>query len=93
MDGAADNLKYGAYRAYIRIKKGKTDATLDFLHVAYDQAINGVTDAYTLVGALGHDMSAKARVVADLEYGRNPDFDNEVKALLRFVYRFGARAR
>lgn len=93
MDGATDKLKYGAYRAYIRKKKGKTDATLDFLHVAYDQAINGVTDAYTLVGALGHDMSVKARVVADLEYGRNPDFDNEVKALLRFVYRFGAKAR
>ena len=93
MDGSTDRLKYGEYRGYARKTWGKTDATIDLLLVSYDEPINGVENAYTAVGAVGYDFSRRARGVADLEYGRNPDFDNEVKAFVRLVYRFGALTR
>ena len=89
MDGSTDRLKYGELRGYARKKWDKTDATIDLLLVSYDEPINGVENAYTAVGAVGYDFSKRARGVADLEYGHNPDFDNEVKAFVRFVYRFG----
>ena len=93
MDGETDRLKYGEYRAYAQKQWAKTDATVDLLVVSYDEEINGVKNVYTAVAAVGYAFNAQARAVADLEYGRNPEFDKEVRAMVRFVYRFDVSSR
>jgi len=93
MDGETDRLKYGEYRAYAQKQWARTDATVDLLVVSYDEEINGVKNVYTAVAAVGYAFNAQARALADLEYGRNPEFDKEVRAMVRFVYRFDVSSR
>ncbi len=88
MDGKDDRLKYDEYRAYVYKKFGKADLTLDALDVKYEQAINGVKDAYSVSLAIGYDLTEKLKVGADVEYSKNPDFDKDVRAFLKAIYRF-----
>ena len=91
MDGPTDRLQYDEQRLYGVKKISKIDLTLDLMHVGYQQAINGVNNAYTTSGAVGYALSSKARIVADIEYGKNPDFDRDVRSMLTFVYTFDAK--
>jgi putative NIF3 family GTP cyclohydrolase 1 type 2 len=69
----------------------KADVTIDLLHVGYDQAINGVNDAYTAVAAAGYALTPKARIVADVDYSKNPEFNKDVRGMLTFVYDFDGK--
>ena len=88
MDGPTDSLQYDDLRVYVTKKIQKVDITLDFLWVHYQQAINGVDNAYTGVAAAGLMLSPKAKIVADVEYSKNPDFDKDVRGMLTLVYSF-----
>jgi hypothetical protein len=92
MDGGADDLRYYQYRVFASKRVGLADLTVDFLDVDYDRAINGKDNAFTIVGAAGYDLSPRYRVGANLEYSENPYFDEELKALLKFIYSFGKEA-
>ncbi|RJQ53355.1 MAG: hypothetical protein C4526_06825 [Nitrospiraceae bacterium] len=91
MSGEADDKKYTEYRAYGYKSFGKTGVTVDLFDVSYDKKINDVKNAYAAVVAAGYDLSENVRVAADLEYGRNPFFDDELKLFLKLLYRFGDR--
>lgn len=89
MSGETDKLKYTELRVYAYKKLGKAaDVTADFFNVSYDERINGVKNAYAAVVAVGYNLTKNARVAADIEYAHNPLFDKEVKAFLKFLYRF-----
>ena len=88
MDGPTADLKYDEQRIYIFKKFSKADVTLDVVHVAYDQAIKGVSDSWSGSAALGYSFSPKLRAVADAEYAKNPDFDQDVRGMLSLVYNF-----
>jgi hypothetical protein len=91
MSGPTADLRYDEQRAYVFKQIAKADVTLDFLHVAYDEAINGVSDAYTTTAAAGYSFTPKARFVADVEYAKNPDYNRDVRGMLTFVYAFDAK--
>ena len=91
MDGPTAQLQYDDQRIYVTKQFSKTDITLDILHVAYQQEINGISDAYSLTAAAGYALTPKARVVADVEYAKNPQFDKDVRGMLTFVYAFDAK--
>lgn len=88
MQGNTDRLKYTEFRAYGSRKFGKFDMALHLFDVLYDEKINGIKNAYAVMAAAGYDLSKKVRVAADVEYGRNPFFSKEVRALFRLIYRF-----
>ena len=88
MNGPTVDLRYDEQRAYVFIKAAKADVTLDVVHVAYDQAINTVSDAWSGSAALGYSFTPKVRVVADAAYSTNPDFDRDVQGMLSLVYSF-----
>jgi len=88
MSGNADRLSYYEYRAFGMKKFGSADVTVDLLNVKYDVAVNGVTNAYTAVLAAGYELSEKLKLGADLEYSKNPDYDKDVRAFLKLIYRF-----
>ncbi len=90
MEGETDKLKYSEYRVYGYNKFGKTDVALDVIDIAYDASINGVKDAYSASLAALYDLTEEWKVGADVEYSRNPDFDKDVRAFLKVLYRFGA---
>lgn len=95
MAGDADRLRYSEYRVYGFKKIDKTDVAVDLLDVKYDSAINGVSNAYSATVSAGYELTEKLKLGADIEYSRNPDFDKDVRAFIKAIYRFdvGSGAR
>lgn len=92
MDGETDRLRYVETRVFAAKKLGHADLTIDAININYDKDINGIRNSYAITGAAGYEINRKLKVGADLEYSRNPDFDNEVRALLKATYTFDTKA-
>jgi hypothetical protein len=88
MEGSVDRLRFYEYRIFASKKLGKADLTLDVIDLNYDQKMNNVKNALTIVAASSYEMSHSLKIGADIEYSKNPDFDNEVKGLVKLTYLF-----
>ena len=88
MAGDVERLKYKEYRVYGYSKFGKMDATLDYLLVNYDEAINLVHAAYSVTLAAAYELTEKLKIGADVEYSKNPDFDRDVRTFFKLTYNF-----
>ncbi|HSQ78673.1 MAG TPA: hypothetical protein VLN91_07245 [Nitrospirota bacterium] len=88
MYGATDKLRYNEYRAYAFTSFGLINVTADCLVVRYDEEINGVRNAYAVVLAGGYTLTPKAKIGVDVEYEKNPNFNSDVRGLIKFVYNF-----
>ena len=89
MDGHENDLRYNQYRTYATGKIRNFDITADLMDVNYDRKINRVTDAYALVGSIGYNINSSMRVASDIEYSKSPYFDDDVRGMLKFIYKFG----
>ena len=92
MYGKVDKLSYYEYRAFASKKLGHTDLTLDATNVNYDKKINGISDSYAVTCAAGYELSRKLKVGADVEYSKNPEFNREVRALVKATYTFDTKS-
>ena len=88
MDGDTDRLKYDEYRIYASKKIGKIDMAIDLLDVKYKEPINEVTNAYSATIAAGYELKHNLKLGLDVEYSKNPDFDKDVRAFAKVIYRF-----
>jgi hypothetical protein len=88
MEGNIDRLRFYEYRIFASKKLGKAALTLDVINLNYDQRMNNVKNALTIVAASSYDMSQNLKIGADVEYSKNPYFDNEVKGLVKLTYLF-----
>jgi hypothetical protein len=88
MYGETDKLRYNEYRAYAFTTFGLFNVTADYLVVRYDEEINGVRNAYAAVLAGGYALTPNARIGVDVDYEKNPDFNKDVRGLVKFVYNF-----
>ncbi|MDD2898520.1 MAG: hypothetical protein PHI31_07380 [Desulfuromonadaceae bacterium] len=91
MDGETDKLRYLELRAFASKKIGHADLTVDGLMVSYDKDINGIKNSYSITGAAGYEVNQKLKIGADIEYSKNPDFDNELRALVKAIYTFDTK--
>lgn len=90
MDGETNRLQYDEYRIYASKKIDKIDVAVDLLDVKYKEPVNDVASAYSATLAAGYELSQKLKLGADVEYSKNPDFDKDVRFLLKLNYRFDA---
>lgn len=88
MYGDTDRLRYIEYRLYALKKLGAVDVAAEFFNVNYDRRINGVKNSFALTGSAGYRFNERLRVWGDLEYGQNPDFDDELRGLVKLAYAF-----
>jgi hypothetical protein len=89
MNGQTVNLRYNEYRLYGQRKFGSwADLTADLFNVAYSQEINGVKNALSASLAYGRTLSTRARLTADIEYSKNPYFNQDIRGLVKLVYNF-----
>ena len=97
MDGETSRLRFYKYRAFASKKLGKMDITLDFLDVSYDEAVDGMKNAYSVTGALAYALTENLRVAADINYLKDPFYDNAVAGFIKVTYafdkEFGAEGR
>ena len=88
MEGSVGKLRYLEFRAFASKKIGHADLTIDAVNVNYDRNINGIRSTYAITGAAGYEFNRKLKIGADIGYSRNPDFDNEIRALVKVTYTF-----
>jgi hypothetical protein len=91
MDGKQDRLRYSEYRVFASKKIDKLDLTADFFDVNYDSSINGIKNTFSLAGAASYGFAEHIRVSADVDYSKNPNFDNEVKGFVKITYAFDTK--
>lgn len=91
MEGDINRLRYSEFRAFVSKKIGHADLTVDANNTNYDESINGIRNSYVITGAALYELNRKLKVGADLEYSRNPDFDREVRALVKAIYTFDSK--
>ena len=91
MDGGVDKLRYVEARVFASAKYGQVDLTLDAINVNYDKSINGISNSYAITSAVGYAVNRKLKVGADVEYSRNPDYDSEVRGLVKVIYAFDTK--
>jgi len=90
MNGDDDSLKYNEYRLFLSRRFGPADATIDLYDLNFDQERNGEKHAYSATLALGYDLRKYLRIGGDVEYGKNPDFDSEVRGMIKLLYNFSS---
>jgi hypothetical protein len=88
MDGITERLQYDEYAAYTSWKGDSAEIALQFIHIAYQQEINGLMSGDSASAAAGYAVTPKIRIRADIEYARNPDFNRDIRAMVTFEYRF-----
>lgn len=88
MNGETDRLRYDEYRLFASKRFGRADLTVDFLDIDYDRSINGIKNTFSLSGATTYELSERFKIGADVDYSRTPDFDNEVRGLVKISYAF-----
>lgn len=88
MDGKTDRLNFLEFRAFASKKIAQLNLALDFINLNYDERMSGLRNVYTIAGAASYDVNEKLKVAADVDYSKNPDFDNEVKGLVKLTYAF-----
>ena len=91
MDGSTDKLRYSEYRVFTSKKIKRFDFTGDYIETSYDNQINGVNNSHTLVGAVSYQIKSGLKFSADIDYYRNPYYDNNVAGLFKITYAFDAR--
>jgi hypothetical protein len=88
MDGDTERLKYNEYRAYVHDRAGKFDVVLDSFFVTYDEEINGRKTATAVSAGVGYNMSKQLRIDADAGYSKNPNYDEDIRAFFKLIYKF-----
>lgn len=91
MDGDVNKLKYYETRVYASKKLGRADVSLDFIDLYYDSKINDIKNTLYVVAASSYEISEALKIGVDIDYSRNPDFDNEVQGLVKLTYVFDSK--
>lgn len=61
-------------------------ASVDLLGYFFSQAVHGETSAWEAALSLGYHITPDLAVSGDISHGRNPQFTDETKGLLRLTY-------
>jgi hypothetical protein len=88
MDGETSRLRFYQYRVFASKKLGKADITLDFFDVHYDESVDGMKNTYSVTGALAYAVTDNLQVAADINYLKDPYYDNAVAGLVKVTYAF-----
>jgi len=89
MNGDTDRLKYSQIRVYAQKKLGKTDLVLDIINTSYKEKISGKDNAFVMTIGAGYELTETSSIAADFDYSKNPDYDEQGKLFLKYLYRFG----
>ena len=93
MEGVSDRLRYSEYRLFATKKLGHADFAVDATNINYASRINGVKNSFAVTGAGGYEISPALKVGLDMEYSKNPDFNNELRGLVKITYLFNVKRR
>jgi len=88
MVGDTDRLRYYETRLYALKKMKQLEMSADLTNVRYEERINGVRNSLSITGSVGYAIKENLKLVGDLEYSENPEFNNELRGLVKLTYAF-----
>jgi hypothetical protein len=77
---------YQELRGYVMHDTKTYFAALDVLGYFFKEKIYNEKTAWEVIGSLGYHITPALAVSGDVSYGRNPDFIEETKGLVRLTY-------
>jgi hypothetical protein len=85
----SDRNAYQEYRGFASHSPSGWRFALDALTQRYKEAVNGIKNAYHVVGSAGYKVLSYLQLEGDLTYTRSPRFDKDYAGLLRATLAFG----
>ena len=61
-------------------------ASADAIGYFFKESINNRDSAWELIGSLGYHITPGLAISGDISYGQNPQFDDELKGVLRLTF-------
>ena len=89
-DGASGFNSYHEVRGYGLYDSGRYVASLDAIGQFYKNSIFGKREAYEVIGSAGYRILPGILLSGDLSYGRNPQFSDELRGVLRLTYNYNS---
>ena len=77
---------YNSIRAYVMHDTKSYVAALDALCQIFDEKVFNERSAYEAAFSLGYHLTPTLTISGDISYGKNPDYQNETKGLIRLTY-------
>jgi hypothetical protein len=77
---------YHEARGYVLYDTKSYIASADLIGYFFDKQVEGKGSAWEGNCSLGYHLSPALAVSGDLSYGQNPQYDNELKGLLKLTY-------
>lgn len=84
--GSSPSASYHEMRCYIMHDSKSYFAAIDLLGDLFLEKIYGKTSALEATTSLGYHITPALALSGDLSYGRNPQFTEETRAILRLTY-------
>lgn len=89
-EGASGFNSYHEARGYGLYDSGRYVASLDAIGQFYKNRIFAKHDAYEVIGSAGYRILPELALSGDLSYGRNPQFSDELRGVLRLTYNYNS---
>ena len=77
---------YHALRAYVMHDTKTYFAAVDVLDYIFKEKVYGERSAWEAMASLGYHLTPELAVSGDFSYGRNPQFTEDIKGLIRVTY-------
>jgi hypothetical protein len=61
-------------------------AAVDAIDYIFKERVNNEKSAWEAMASLGYHLTPELAVSGDFSYGRNPDFIEDIKGLVRLTY-------
>jgi hypothetical protein len=79
---------YTELRSYGTYRGPKYQGSLDGIIQIYDHDIYGKSNAFQLIATAGYKILPELLVSGDISYGENPQYDNDLRGLIKLTYNF-----
>lgn len=87
-EGRSEALSYNELRGYAMYDAHAYVLSIDAIGQFYDQSINTTSTSYEFLCSAGYRFTPHLLLAGDISYGQNPEYDHEVKGLIKVVYNF-----
>jgi len=77
---------YQQVRAFLMQDTKSYFGALDLIDYLFDKKVFNEKSAWEAVGSLGYHLTPALALSGDLSYGRNPEFSEEMRGLVRLTY-------
>jgi len=74
------------FRGYVMRNTKSYIASLDLIDYLFKEPVQGKDHAWEALASLGYHLTPDLSLSGDLSYGQNPQYDDELKGLVRLTY-------